>query len=161
MAWGKKNDYDPDAFEPAAPGEGWTGGTGQPAPDTRDAVPPPEPAPATPTAATPTAATTTGRRPRSDKGKPRAPKPPPSTDHYRTFVDLPDGLLAQVLERIRGAQAAFLEEEDCTADMSVPERRGHLLLEEALVIGEGRDLVEWLRSKVFPAGRPPTGGGAP
>lgn len=132
----------------------------------RDAVPPPEQAAPTmtigqvlardafaaptPASAAATAATTSGRRTRSDKGKARPAKA------AATPAAAAGDVLAQVLERIRGAQAEFLEAGgvQITPDPGsyTAERRGHLLLEEALVIGEGRDLVEWLRSKVFPSG---------
>ena len=78
------------------------------------------------------------RKPRADRGKPRLPKPAPSDD-----------VLAQVLERIRGARAAMLEDGHEPGDRSDGMNRAHLLLEEALVIGEGRDVTEWLRGKVF------------
>ena len=83
------------------------------------------------------------RAPRSDKGKPRAPR-----EAAPAFVAAGD-VLGQVLERIREARTALIADGQDPGNGSEHANRAHLLLEEALVIGEGHDVTEWLRKKVF------------
>jgi len=90
------------------------------------------------------------RKPRADKGKPRAPK----VDRAAAMVpgSAAMDVLERVLENIRKAQAAFILDGQEPENGSDHARTANLLLEEAIVLGTGGDVTEWLRGKVYGTG---------